>query len=530
MMGKRNIPDNLDDISDVKESYNALPYSSYSYSKSNPMHLSTIAKLVGMEPPPLKNAKVLELGCASGGNIIPFAMQYPESNIIGVDLSDVQINKGIDFTKHLNIPNVDLLACSIGDIDESFGKFDYIIAHGLYSWVNEPLKQKILSICNHNLNENGIAYVSYNTLPGWNNLMTIRDMALYHSQNFKAIDEKIDQTKSLLSFISDAIKDNDSFYSKLIMQSVNLLTNKPNDYIAHEFLESENTPCYFSEFIEKVKANNLRYVSDTNIASMFLDNYSEKISAKLKEINEVERIEQYLDFIVNRTFRSSILCHKSQKLDRSLDIKLAPHFRYKMDITKNENKDANDQTSFTFLNNPDETIASDNPIMISLLSQLAKKYTFVLFDDLLNILAAEYDTLSRGEIKIQISQALIGFILKGKIHIRYEEDGFNSPEINKPKAWEYAVQQCIDLNQNIVTNIFFETVQLTLFEFYLIRYINGENTREDILKSMVKHFKNGDLETKYGGKKVTSEEKLLSIISLTYIDAIERLERQALLV
>ena len=138
--------------------------------------------------------------------------------------------------------------------------------------------------------------------------------------------------------------------------------------------------------------------------------------------------------------------------------------------------------------------------------------------------------LSRGEIKIQISQALIGFILKGKIHIRYEEDGFNSPEINKPKAWEYAVQQCIDLNQNIVTNIFFETVQLTLFEFYLIRYINGENTREDILKSMVKHFKNGDLETKYGGKKVTSEEKLLSIISLTYIDAIERLERQALLV
>ena len=209
---------------------------------------------------------------------------------------------------------------------------------------------------------------------------------------------------------------------------------------------------------------------------------------------------------------------------------MAPHFRYKMDITKNENKDANDQTSFTFLNNPDETIASDNPIMISLLSQLAKKYTFVLFDDLLNILAADYDTLSRGEIKIQISQALIGFILKGKIHIRYEEDGFNSPEINKPKAWEYAVQQCIDLNQNIVTNIFFETVQLTLFEFYLIRYINGENTREDILKSMVKHFKNGDLETKYGGKKVTSEEKLLSIISLTYIDAIERLERQALLV
>ena len=148
------------------------------------------------------------------GTLIPFAMQYPESNIIGVDLSDVQINKGIDFTKHLNIPNVDLLACSIGDIDESFGKFDYIIAHGLYSWVNEPLKQKILSICNHNLNENGIAYVSYNTLPGWNNLMTIRDMALYHSQNFKAIDEKIDQTKSLLSFISDAIKDNDSFLLK----------------------------------------------------------------------------------------------------------------------------------------------------------------------------------------------------------------------------------------------------------------------------------------------------------------------------
>ena len=145
--------------------------------------------------------------------------------------------------------------------------------------------------------------------------------------------------------------------------------------------------------------------------------------------------------------------------------------------------------------------------MISLLSQLAKKYTFVLFDDLLNILAADYDTLSRGEIKIQISQALIGFILKGKIHIRYEEDGFNSPEINKPKAWEYAVQQCIDLNQNIVTNIFFETVQLTLFEFYLIRYINGENTREDILKSMVKHFQKWRLRNKVWGEKSNLRRK-----------------------
>ena len=65
------------------------------------------------------------------------------------------------------------------DIDDSFGTFDYIIVHGIWSWVPDVVKDKILNICSRNLSDRGIAYVSYNTYPGWKRLEQLRDIMLY---------------------------------------------------------------------------------------------------------------------------------------------------------------------------------------------------------------------------------------------------------------------------------------------------------------------------------------------------------------
>ena len=115
---------------------------------------------------------------------MPFALKFPDSHTIGIDFSSELVSKGNDLKFSLNLTNIDLICCDILDVDTSFGTFDYIIVHDVFSLVSDEVRNKIIAICKENLNENGLAYISYNTLPGWNNLATIRELAHFHSNNF----------------------------------------------------------------------------------------------------------------------------------------------------------------------------------------------------------------------------------------------------------------------------------------------------------------------------------------------------------
>jgi 2-polyprenyl-3-methyl-5-hydroxy-6-metoxy-1,4-benzoquinol methylase len=113
--------------------------------------------------------------CAAGGNLIPFAARHPEASALGVDLSTVQVSQGVAAIAHAGLSNVQLRAFNIADIDASFGQFDYIVCHGVYSWVPGPVQDAILRICSENLAPNGVAYVSYNVYPGWKSREIVRD-------------------------------------------------------------------------------------------------------------------------------------------------------------------------------------------------------------------------------------------------------------------------------------------------------------------------------------------------------------------
>ena len=179
----------------VKESkantYDEIPYGSHPYPDSRPDHLRTLGRLFGMNPPEVKTARVLELGCAEGGNIIPHATKYPKAKFVGVDLSKVQIDAGNGHIKELRLKNIELKCMSIVDVDKDFGEFDYIISHGLISWVPDFVRDKIFEISSRNLSPQGIAYISYNTLPGWNMVRSIRDMMLFHTKSFTDPGEKV---------------------------------------------------------------------------------------------------------------------------------------------------------------------------------------------------------------------------------------------------------------------------------------------------------------------------------------------------
>ena len=126
------------------------------------------AKIYGLDPVAPNKARVLELGASCGGNIIPQAMYYPTATFTGIDLSGVQVEHGKEIIESIGLTNVTLLEKNIMDVDKSFGTFDYIIVHGIWSWVPDMVKDKILDICSENLSSRGIAYVSLQyCTPGW---------------------------------------------------------------------------------------------------------------------------------------------------------------------------------------------------------------------------------------------------------------------------------------------------------------------------------------------------------------------------
>src|SRR5262249_13120699 len=164
--------------------YDIFSYRGHAYIDSHPARLASRAAFYGMTPAPVSRCRVLELGCGVGGNLIPMSVQYPDSEFIGIDLSSRSIEVGRGAAASLALKNITLHHASIMDVTEDYGQFDYIIAHGVYSWVPADVREKILSIFHNNLAPQGVAYVSYNAHPGSHLRDLVRDMMLFHVRGF----------------------------------------------------------------------------------------------------------------------------------------------------------------------------------------------------------------------------------------------------------------------------------------------------------------------------------------------------------
>src|ERR1700693_4931132 len=202
--------------------YDEVPYESFPIPGTHPDRLATLARLAGIQTPALEACRVLELGCAGGGNLIPMAVEFPGAQFVGVDLSAVQVADGDAVIRALQLSNVRLIACSVMDIDDSFGQFDYIIAHGIYSWVPNEVQEKILEICNRNLVPSGVAYVSYNTLPGWRMRGVVRDRMRCHALQYSEPAERVAQARAMLDFLARGVPDENSAYGKLLRSELEL--------------------------------------------------------------------------------------------------------------------------------------------------------------------------------------------------------------------------------------------------------------------------------------------------------------------
>ena len=299
-------------------SYDVIPYESAAFPQTHPDRLATLARLFGVEAPAVDQCRVLELGAARGDNIIPMAYSLPESQFIGVDLSTRQVAEGNANIEAHGLSNVELRYLSIADIGEDFGLFDYIICHGVYSWVPDAVRDRILAVCRSHLVPNGVAYISYNTYPGWHMRGLIREMMRYHASQFEGPQLQIQQARALLDFLAQSVPPQNA-YGMLLTGELEGLRRQADSYLFHEHLEEVNSPVYFYQFAQQAAAHGLQFLAEADFSTMLASNFPPQVRETLKRIApDLVRMEQYMDFVRNRTFRQTLLVHGEQVLNRNL--------------------------------------------------------------------------------------------------------------------------------------------------------------------------------------------------------------------
>jgi methyltransferase len=322
-------------INDIEQAYDTLPYTSQSFKELNPQKLEAIARLISLNPIPTSNARVLEIGCSFGGNLIPFALNNKNADVVGIDLSGIQISKGQKIIEDIGISNLKLYQKDICDLKDELGKFDYIIVHGVYSWVPKNVQKSILSVIKNLLTPNGLAFISYNVYPGWKGKSVLRDFINIFVQNSHKDASELEKVtafreniKSLKDYIRTlGLEDKQRWLIKHI-DSVNEKYASMDYYLYHEFFEIFNDPCYFFEFVKDIEKFELGYLTDTNLHISLDTLYDEQICGIFSSIKDIPaRIvkEQYIDFAINSSFRRSIITHaqniQNARLDKRFDKK-----------------------------------------------------------------------------------------------------------------------------------------------------------------------------------------------------------------
>ena len=285
-------------------SYDEVPYPSHPIEATHPDNLHSIARLFGLAAPIPDGASVLELGCASGGNIIPLADQMPKARIVGVDFSSSQIAEGKGTVEALKLPNIELLCMDLQEFGESYGSFDYIICHGVFSWVPDDVRNRILRICRERLSEFGVAYISYNTYPGWFGRGLIRQAMLPYVSREPDASTRVGQARTLLAFLSETIEGQQSPYANLLRNELELVAKNPDPYLFHEHLEEHNSPMFFHQFIERARSQHLQFLGESILPSMVISNLPPRAVATLSQLtSDLCEHNQYMDFATNRMFR-----------------------------------------------------------------------------------------------------------------------------------------------------------------------------------------------------------------------------------
>jgi SAM-dependent methyltransferase len=306
------------DASNSAHAYELFAYPGFAYSATHPARLEVVGRLFGLNPAPAEHARVLELGCGDGGNLLSLAVALAGSRLLGIDAAAGAIARGSELARAAGIENAALRCLDLEALPDDLGEFDYILSHGVYSWIPPRARAALLAALRRHLAPEGIAYVSYNAYPGSYLRDMARDILAYHVRGIEDPQRKLAAAQELMRTIV-AIEE-PTPYARMLREHMERMLRYSDALLFHDDLAEVATPFYLHEFVEHANHHHLAFLAEANLSESQMREVPEgagRLMAQLPE--DVVVREQYLDFFKNRMFRQTLLCHADAPVSRELD-------------------------------------------------------------------------------------------------------------------------------------------------------------------------------------------------------------------
>ena len=307
--------------------YDQRPYTDHAYAESHPDRLASVARLSGWEAPGVEAAHVLELGCGRGGNLLPIAAALPGARVVGVDRSRRQIEEARAIATATGLGNARFVVASFEDALGVGGPFDYVVAHGVASWVSPASRRALLGTIAGALAPGGVAYVSFNVLPGWYERMAARDWWRFEPASLRepGSDNPLASSRGMFDRGEDAgasmrwlverVSPEHGDYRRRLEAVARRVSETDPAYVTHEFLADEHHPQLVSALLTEAADAGLAYLGDAIPGETALELCDDEVRARA-HTQDVAATQQLVDFVRNTAFRRALFVRADEAAAR----------------------------------------------------------------------------------------------------------------------------------------------------------------------------------------------------------------------
>lgn len=465
----------------MENPYNEVPYQGSPFPQAHIHRLATNAHLAGLDPPDVRSCRVLELGCGDGAHLIPMAMEFPESQFVGIDLAEMPIARASDLARELGLDNITFRTGDVAQLSGQPGECDYLIAHGLYSWVPPAVQDKILELAGRLLAPSGVAYISYNAYPAWHIREMTRNMARIHTAGLTDPVEMRNRTITLLAAIYRSQEQREP-YRETVRAEMERVNAKEPYLFFHDDLAEHASPVYFSQLVKRAAAHGLQYLSDAEPANT--SDIAPDVLEALNQITDIIEWEQFYDFLTLRGFRRTLLCRADCVLHRDARAERLKQLHFAAALKPETAPDLSTFAPAQFNAINGSSITVNQPFVKAVLWELAQAWpASVTFDTLVEKARAIAPLLSPAEGEDLVREVLTRLHLPGVLEISVHPYPYPRQPSERPAASKLARLQL--RNASRVTSLRHRPVDLdNELAKALLPLLDGTRDRETLAATL----------------------------------------------
>jgi methyltransferase-like protein len=523
----------------MPDPYDLVPYECHAVAETYIDRLAVVALAHGLRPAPVTRCRVLELGCGDATNLLAMAFHLATSEFVGVERSAVQHNAGVAARDRLGVSNLHLRCADVRRLGAELGTFDYILVHGVLSWVAPRVRERILALCARHLAPHGVAYVSYNTLPGWGVRGQVRDAML--SQVGEAVDprERVARARATLALLAATSEGVRGEYVALLAREIKRAQSSSDAYLLHEFLAPYNRAFRFRDFVAMAARHGLAYL-DEMLTAVRDVNTETVLRRKLRDaVADPIATEQLADYVFNRQFRATLLCRReaTPSPGRNLDALVgrcllagelgpeSPQPSLDPDVTEGFRMEGRSR------------VTTGHPLLKAALLELKRAWPEALtFGDLYGRAAAllsvrgnfPHEAVVSEDVRRRLAGDLTYLVSTGHLEFRTWQPPF-APRASAA-AGVSALTRFEAERRQIVTNMLHRPVDLGPFVRVLVRYLDGTRDRAGLLDRLAAAFAQGELSLRRTDGPTPGPDEVRAMLPKLVDEAVTLLEHQALLV